>query len=137
MSSPPTSTSIDQGVATDQSPLVQAFLAPSAEDVFHSVSHRHQIWKKDPYDIETIHAEARGVFEELLNTATTPPGISYGRILLILGEAGAGKTHLMRAFRNSVHSRGLGYAGYLPFGMTCALIGDVVLRGVSGGHSHD
>ena len=42
-----------------------------------------------------------------------PSGLATGRILLLLGESGCGKTHLMRAFRNQVHSRSLGYCGYL------------------------
>ena len=36
-----------------------------------------------------------------------------GRILLLLGESGSGKTHLMRAFRNRVHSGARGYCGYM------------------------
>ena len=42
-----------------------------------------------------------------------PSGLATGRILLLLGESGCGKTHLMGAFRNQVHSRSLGYCGYL------------------------
>src|SRR5207253_2703170 len=34
-------------------------------------------------------------------------------ILLLLGESGCGKTHLMRAFRNWAHRRDLAYCGYL------------------------
>jgi hypothetical protein len=36
-----------------------------------------------------------------------------GAVLVLLGEAGSGKTHLMRAFRSRAHSQGLGYCGYL------------------------
>ena len=32
---------------------------------------------------------------------------------MLLGEAGSGKTHLMRAFRTRAHGQGLGYCGYL------------------------
>jgi hypothetical protein len=34
-------------------------------------------------------------------------------VLVLLGEAGSGKTHLMRAFRTRAHAQGLGYCGYL------------------------
>jgi hypothetical protein len=42
-----------------------------------------------------------------------PSGVAVGRILLMLGEAGCGKTHLMRAFRNEMHALGRGYVGYM------------------------
>ena len=42
-----------------------------------------------------------------------PSGLAVGRILLLLGEAGCGKTHLMRTFRNELHARGQGYVGYM------------------------
>jgi len=94
-------------------PRVQAFCSMQGFDVFHSVSHHHDIWKQDPYDVENVHAEARRSFEQLLQTAVTPPGLPHGSSLLILGESGSGKTHLMRSFRNYVHSRQLGYCGYM------------------------
>ena len=37
----------------------------------------------------------------------------HGKSLLLLGEAGSGKTHLMRSFRNAAHAAGAGYCGYL------------------------
>lgn len=77
-----------------------AFVSPEAPEVFHSVCHRHQIWKPDPFDVASIHREARELFESLVEKSTTPPGTEAGRILLLLGESGAGKTHLMRAFRS-------------------------------------
>jgi hypothetical protein len=102
-----------------------AFLAPDCPEVFHSVATATSIWKADPYDVETIHAEAREVFEDVLHRAgrlnraarlhragTTPVPRS-GAVLVLLGEAGSGKTHLMRAFRARVHGQGLGYCGYL------------------------
>ena len=46
------------------------------------------------------------------------PADCYGRLLLLLGEAGSGKTHLMRAFRTYVHGNRLGYCGYMQ--MTAA-----------------
>jgi hypothetical protein len=41
------------------------------------------------------------------------PNPLSGKSLLLRGEAGSGKTHLMRAFRNEVHRDGTGYCGYL------------------------
>lgn len=90
-----------------------AFLSQDGPEVFHSVEHRHEIWKEDPFDVTTLYADARDQFGRMLERATTPPGLPAGRILLILGESGSGKTHLLRAFRNRVHEDGLGYVGYM------------------------
>ncbi len=56
---------------------------------------------------------AREQFEHIVGRVREPSGLSRGRILLLLGESGSGKTHIMRAFRNQVHSRNSGYCGYL------------------------
>ncbi len=57
-----------------------------------------------------------------------PSGLSGGRILLLLGESGCGKTHLMRAFRNEVHSRSAGYCGYLQMTAFTGQYGRYVLN---------
>ncbi len=90
-----------------------AFCSHKAPEVFQSVAFQQQIWTVDPFDVPEIHGSAREVFDRLLNRATTPGEEVLGRILLLKGEAGCGKTHLMRVFRNGVHSRGEGYVGYL------------------------
>ena len=69
------------------------------------------IWKPDPFDVESIHSDARAEFSRLLHRASAPA--ASGKSLLLLGEAGSGKTHLMRAFRNEAHGSRLGYCGYL------------------------
>ncbi len=102
-----------QTLAEEVDPRLAVFCSALGPEVFRSVCHRHEIWREDPFDVPTIHEEARDVFARLLNLATTPPATAAGRTLLILGESGAGKTHLMRVFRNHVHSRRLGYCGYL------------------------
>lgn len=102
-----------QSLANEADPRLAVFCSDEGPEVFRSVCHRHEIWREDPFDVPTIHEDARDLFTRLLNQATTPPGIPAGRTLLILGESGAGKTHLMRVFRNQVHSRRLGYCGYL------------------------
>src|SRR5271157_87820 len=102
---------IESPAVTD--PRMAAFLAPTCPEVFHSVATPTAIWKADPYDVETIHAEARATFEHVLNRAGRIPPPPSGAVLVLLGEAGSGKTHLMRAFRTRAHGQGLGYCGYL------------------------
>jgi hypothetical protein len=91
----------------------RAFCSPHAPEVFHSVQHKNDVWKEDPFDVESIHPDAREVFARLIDRVAGPQGVSSGRILLLRGESGAGKTHLMRAFRNDVHRRGRGFFGYM------------------------
>lgn len=102
----------------------------SPTEVFHSVEHRHAIWREDPFDVESVHEEARNVFKRLMARATTPPGVDSGRILLLLGESGAGKTHLVRAFRNYVHVNGLGFVGYLQMTTSTANYGRYLLSNI-------
>lgn len=102
----------------------------SPTEVFHSVEHRHGIWREDPFDVDTVHEEARDVFKRLITRATTPPGVDSGRILLLLGESGAGKTHLVRAFRNFVHANGLGFVGYLQMTTSTANYGRYLLSNI-------
>lgn len=96
-----------------------AFRSPQGPEVFHSVVSTHDIWKADPFDVESIHAEARDVFartvDRIAQTERRAVGIedNAGKILLLRGESGAGKTHLLRAFRHYLHSRGLGWFAYL------------------------
>ncbi len=89
-----------------------AFLTERTE-IFRSVEDRQQIWLDDPFDTSTLHTEAREVFTTLLTNATGSEPPTSGRILLILGDAGAGKTHLIRSFRGQVHKSRAGYLGYL------------------------
>jgi hypothetical protein len=94
-------------------PRMAAFLAPDCPEIFHSVATPSAIWQADPYDVETIHLEARAAFEHLLNRGGHMPPPPSGGVLALLGEAGSGKTHLMRAFRTRAHSQALGYCAYL------------------------
>lgn len=94
-------------------PRLLAFLDPRAPDVFSGTVHPNQIWEPDPFDVEEIHLPARECFNSLLHRAQTVQPNQAGKILLLLGDAGCGKTHLMRAFRNETHSKSLGYCGYL------------------------
>jgi DNA helicase HerA-like ATPase len=90
-----------------------AFLAPTCPEIFHSVATPTAIWQADPYDVETIHGEARAAFERLLHRGGRTPRPPSGAVLVLQGEAGSGKTHLMRAFRTRAHSQDLGYCAYL------------------------
>ncbi len=100
-------------------PRLLAFCAPDGPEVFHSVVSTHDLWKADPFDVETIHAEARETFartvDRIAGAARRPAGLedNAGKILLLRGESGAGKTHLMRAFRHYLHGNGLGWFAYL------------------------
>lgn len=92
-----------------------AFCRADGPEVFSSVAHGSQIHERDPFDVESIHADAREVFHRQVVRATTPEQHSYGhgRTLLVLGDAGSGKTHLLRALRQQVHAQRLGYVGYM------------------------
>jgi energy-coupling factor transporter ATP-binding protein EcfA2 len=108
---PPSSPDLVPGVPDD--PHLRAFCSPDGAEVFHAVAHWNDIWRPDPYDVETIHEEARDIFRSLVARASMTPSPTSGRILLLMGESGSGKTHLMRAFRNWAHGERRGYCGYM------------------------
>lgn len=93
---------------------IAAFCARTSTNVFHAVAHANEVFERDPLDVEAIHADARDAFARVLGRATAIHRPSrHGLMLLVKGESGAGKTHLMRAFRNYVHEKRLGHVGYL------------------------
>jgi len=98
---------------TADDPRTLAFCSPSLPDLFHAVAYASDVWKADPFDVETIHGGVRAWFDRSLERAAAPAGPSSGRMLLLLGESGGGKTHLMRAFRNRAHGRERGYVAYM------------------------
>ena len=73
-------------------------------------------------------SNAREQFQRIVGQVLEPSGLGSGRILLLLGESGCGKTHLMRAFRNQVHSRRRGYCGYLQMTAFTGQYGRYVLN---------
>jgi energy-coupling factor transporter ATP-binding protein EcfA2 len=101
--------------AAGADPRDTAFCRADGPEVFSSVAHGSQIHERDPFDVESIHADAREVFHRQVVRATTPEQHQYGhgRTLLVLGDAGSGKTHLLRALRQQVHAQRLGYVGYM------------------------
>ena len=96
-----------------EDPRLRAFCSAEAPDVFHAVEHANQIWTPDPFDVDSVHAAPRAVFSRLLQRAAQQKSSGTGRVLLVLGESGSGKTHLMRVFRNQVHGERQGYVGYM------------------------
>ncbi len=96
-------------------PRIEAFCRADGPEVFSSVAHGSQVFTRDPFDVESIHDDARVSFHRILELAITPArhGGGHGRTLLVRGAAGSGKTHLLRALRADVHERRLGYVGYL------------------------
>ncbi len=109
-------------------PRLKVFCSPLIPEAFHAVTHANEIYEFDPFDVEAIHRSARVAFSELVARATANPRPSSGRILLLLGESGAGKTHLMRAFRHRLHSREQGYFSYMQMNTAAANYGVYILR---------
>ena len=107
-----------------------AFRSTGGPEVFHAVAHRNEIWHPDPFDVETIHEEAREVFRGLVARASMTPRPASGRILLLMGESGSGKTHLMRAFRNWTHEGRRGYCGYMQMTSATDHYGRYILNNV-------
>ncbi len=94
-------------------PRLAALLTPAAAQVFHGVESGHDVFRPDPFDVPAIHATPRRVFGELVREAAARRvEAGSGRMLLLLGEAGSGKTHLMRAFRQQVHAAHAGFVSY-------------------------
>jgi len=102
------------GVASvGQTPRLAVFCSPAGPEVFHSVIHHQEVWRPDPFDVPEIHAEARAAYQRLIDRVSGAAACGSGRILLLLGESGSGKTHLMRVFRNQTHERAEGYFSYM------------------------
>jgi GTPase SAR1 family protein len=96
-------------VATDR--RLQAFLGST--DVFAAVQQPVSMFDADPFDVEEIHQDARDAFEQLIERAANPAQhANRNRLLLLLGDSGSGKTHLLRSFRRHVQDRGRGLVAY-------------------------
>ncbi len=92
-------------------PRLKAFLATTG--VFAGVQQASSVFESDPFDVEKIHQDTRTSFEQMVERAISPEQHSgRGRMLLVLGESGAGKTHLLRGFRRHVHEYGRGFVAY-------------------------
>jgi ABC-type cobalamin/Fe3+-siderophores transport system ATPase subunit len=96
---------------------VQAFL--SGKRVFSSVQQASSIYEDDPFDVEAIHADVRETFAELLDRANAPEqDRGGGRMFLVLGDSGSGKTHLLRGLRHYVHEYRRGFVVYAQMSST-------------------
>jgi hypothetical protein len=90
---------------------IEAFLAPCR--VFSAVQQASSIFENDPFDVEAVHREARVSFEQLVAQATMRPHVpDLGQMLVVLGDSGAGKTHLLRGFRRHVQEENRGFVVY-------------------------
>jgi hypothetical protein len=107
---------------------IAAFCSRRFPDLFHAFAYANDIWRHDVFDVEAIHQGAREKFQQIVGRVVAPSGLGTGRLLLLLGEAGCGKTHLMRAFRNKVHSGGSGYCAYLQMTAFSGQYGRYVLN---------
>lgn len=111
-------------------PRAMAFCREDGPEVFASVAHGSQVHVRDPFDVESIHSEARAVFHRQIERAVAPArsGQGHGRTMLVLGESGSGKTHLLRALRHQLCSQRRGYAGYLQMSTEVGDYARYVLR---------
>ncbi len=110
-------------------PRALAFCRNDGPEVFSSVAYGGQIHERDLFDVEAIHADARAAFQREVERAITPAQhAAHGRTLLVLGDSGSGKTHLLRAIRAQTHSQRLGYVGYLQMTSEVADYSRYVLR---------
>lgn len=92
----------------------KAFRSAAGGQVLSFIAGQEDVWTNDPYDEESIHADARQVFSELLELAADRERShkGRGRVLLLQGDAGSGKTHLLGAFRREVERLNAGYFAY-------------------------
>ena len=112
------------------------FCEPGVREVFEAIVSPTQIWQDDPYDVASIHAEARQAFAGLLERATADVRPGRGRVLLLKGQAGSGKTHLMRAFRYAAHRDRLAHFAYLQLTSAAGDYGQYMLANVVASLEH-
>ncbi len=99
-------------------PRLAVFLSRATPDVFRSVLGADDMWRSDPFDVPEIHADVRATFDTIIDALVDQPvgernvGIER-RTLVIRGDAGTGKTHLMRALRAGLHERARGFFAYM------------------------
>jgi GTPase SAR1 family protein len=114
-----------------QEDVVEAGSADKLSEAFeHSITWEDDIWRADPVDVPEVHVKARRKFSELLTLVTSGRNgaATQSRILLFHGQSGAGKTHLLRALRTSVHREGKAYFGYAQMTPDVANYADYYLR---------
>jgi RecA/RadA recombinase len=112
------------------------FCEPNVREVFEAVVAPTQMWQADPYDVDDIHREARDAFGRLVARASASPPPDRGRVLLLRGDAGSGKTHLMRAFRTASHADRSAYFCYLQLTTAAQHYGQYMLANVIASLEH-
>ncbi len=80
----------------------EALRAALGHGLFDAVVLGQSFWRVDPTDASTVHVPARQKFDQLLASAKS----GHSRTLLLIGETGAGKSHLLRAMRATAAERG-------------------------------
>lgn len=85
-----------RGGPDEGDPRIAAFCSTRMDGLFHAFAYANDIWRLDPFDVGTIHTDARETFQRIVGRVRETSGLPTGRILLLLGESGCGKTHLMR-----------------------------------------
>src|SRR5262249_17257456 len=99
--------------APDPDLQLNTFLAQT--HVFSHVQFASSVFEADPFDVDTIYPGSRRAFGRVREQATTAESpSSTGWMLLLLGDSGAGKTHLLRSFCHQVQEHGRGFAAYVP-----------------------
>ena len=71
-------------------PRLAAFCSRRLPELFHGIEHTADVWRRDPFDVPGIHANARTVFGRIVEQALASDRTT-GRILLLQGEPGAGQ----------------------------------------------
>lgn len=80
----------------------QAIKSALERGMFDSVVFGNHFWLLDPTDAMSVHAAARQAFARLL----TANRVGGPKTLLLVGQTGAGKTHLLRAMRATAAAHG-------------------------------
>jgi hypothetical protein len=60
-------------------PRVAAFCSSRYPELFHAFAYANDIWKHDPFDVESIHQIARERFQRIVGRVLEPSGLSSGR----------------------------------------------------------
>src|SRR5262249_19348463 len=80
----------------------QAIRFALGRGLFDAVVLGQSFWSIDPSDAINVHVSARRNFDTLLSSAKS----GWPKTLLLVGETGAGKTHLLRAMRATASRHG-------------------------------
>lgn len=76
---------------------------------FEWTTHIEGIWGEPPYDVPEIHQRVRAELAERIAALATRPDKHAPLGVPLVGEAGAGKTHLLGALRKLAYERGAGF----------------------------